>query len=270
MQRGAQLLAALALAGAAGWAGAQSLDDQILDDSGELPLTLETEAPAAPAATPEWRGRVETSPLPRIRVIRPAGSEKTETSELPTTDSAATAVNQVTDDQDGAAQNAADVDTGPSGDAAGDLQATDNGTGATGSDEGSLPVIRRGGEDGRTTETFRTVRADEATGDAGDASDRGARFLRAPERQSIFDPDAPSPVAPIRSPKTTLQEAGRLRQLDKMTGTTITFDMAVGETRKVERLQIRMDACRAPSDNDTHGTIAFLKVWDTKRPDEDA
>jgi len=52
--------------------------------------------------------------------------------------------------------------------------------------------------------------------------------------------------------------------LDKMTGLIRTYDVAVGETVRVARLRVRLDACRSPGDNDTHGTMAFLKVWDSK------
>ena len=54
-----------------------------------------------------------------------------------------------------------------------------------------------------------------------------------------------------------------------MTGQTETFELAVGETRQVDRLKIELDACRSPEGNDTHGTMAFLKVWDTKHPRQD-
>lgn len=81
---------------------------------------------------------------------------------------------------------------------------------------------------------------------------------------------APSPGVPLDLPETQLQQGARLRQLDKMTGQTRTFEIGVGEARQVERLRIRLDACRSPADNDLHGTIAFLKIWDTKDPAADA
>jgi len=122
-----------------------------------------------------------------------------------------------------------------------------------------------GTETGPDTETD----TDASTGD-GDGDTDQRRFVRAPDRTYGFDPDAPSPVAPIRTPETVLQYGARLRQLDKMTGTIQTYDIPVGETRRVERLRIRLDACRSPGENDTHGTMAFLKIWDTKHPDDPA
>ncbi|MEM6662908.1 MAG: DUF2155 domain-containing protein [Pseudomonadota bacterium] len=226
---------------------AQTVDDQFL-------------APLEPQVTPQFRGRVDVSPVPRTRVVRPDEPVSEEPqSQLPTNDSAATAVNQVGQGGGTTASGTGLENSQPA--SPGDTAALADDEGG----QGSLPTVRRGGDQiARATQTFRTARAGEAT---GEDSERGARFLRAPERQSIFDPDAPSPIAPIRTPNTALQDAARLRQLDKMTGTTITFDIAVGEVRRVERLKIELDACRAPNDNDTHGTIAFLKVWDTKRED---
>jgi hypothetical protein len=95
------------------------------------------------------------------------------------------------------------------------------------------------------------------------------RFHRAPP--SLTDPaeDAPAPVVPIDPPATDLRAGAQLRELDKMTGQTKTFEIAVGETRDVERLRIELDACRSPEGNDLHGTMAFLKVWDTGKPRQD-
>ncbi len=95
------------------------------------------------------------------------------------------------------------------------------------------------------------------------------RFHRAPKGMTDPAEEAPAPVVPIDPPTTSLRAGAQLRELDKMTGLTKTFDMTVGETREVERLRIELDACRSPEGNDTHGTMAFLKVWDTRdRQDE--
>lgn len=77
-------------------------------------------------------------------------------------------------------------------------------------------------------------------------------------------------AVPIAPPPTMPRPGVRLRELDKMTGETETFEVAVGETRQVDRLKIRPEACRSPESNDTHGTIAFLKVWDVRKPDDAA
>jgi hypothetical protein len=92
------------------------------------------------------------------------------------------------------------------------------------------------------------------------------RFYRAPKTDSAAPADAPATVVPIEPPDTALRAGARLRELDKMTGQTRTFEINVGETREVERLRVELDACRSPEGNDTHGTMAFLKVWDIREP----
>lgn len=77
-------------------------------------------------------------------------------------------------------------------------------------------------------------------------------------------------AVPIKPPETLLRPGVRLRELDKMTGETETFDIAVGETKRIDRLKIRPEACRSPESNDTHGTTAFLKVWDVREPSDEA
>ena len=96
------------------------------------------------------------------------------------------------------------------------------------------------------------------------------RFYRAPASDAPADPAGPARVVPIDPPATGLRAGARLRELDKMTGQTKTFEIGVGEAREVDRLRIRLEACRSPEDNDTHGTMAFLKVWDTKYPEAEA
>jgi hypothetical protein len=115
----------------------------------------------------------------------------------------------------------------------------------------------------------------DANAGAGEATDRwqsspDGRFHRAPERdrEQAQDP-APAPIVPIDPPQTDLRAGARLRELDKMTGQTKTFEIGVGEEREIDRLRIRLEACRSPEANDVHGTMAFLKIWDTKRPGSD-
>jgi hypothetical protein len=124
----------------------------------------------------------------------------------------------------------------------------------------------------------------DATGNAGEgaAGDTGrqdggwerspdGRFHRAPEREAPAPRADPSaPVVPIDPPATEVRAGAQLRELDKMTGETKTFELAVGETREVDRLRIQLEACRSPEGNDTHGTMAFLKVWDTRYSQDEA
>ena len=98
-----------------------------------------------------------------------------------------------------------------------------------------------------------------------ESEERDSRFKKVPFLTP--DPHVGPRVAPIEGPDTELMGGARLRQLDKMTGSTTTFEVPVGEARQVARLMVRLDACRAPDDNDTHGTMAYLKVWDTRSVD---
>ena len=91
-----------------------------------------------------------------------------------------------------------------------------------------------------------------------------SRFVRVPEGKTYEIDEWELLGAPLPTPETQLQLGATLRQLDKMTGQIVTFDINVGETRQVARLAIMLDACRAPGDNDTHGTMAHIKIWDTK------
>lgn len=103
--------------------------------------------------------------------------------------------------------------------------------------------------------------ADEGT--PGAATERESRFKQAPFR-TLGVPVAPQLIEPVE----TMPQAGaRMRQLDKMTGRTQTFEIAAGAEQQVDRLRIRVEACRAPSDNSQHDTMAFVQIWDSKRTD---
>ena len=175
---------------------------------GNAQQTVPTEA--------EESGRVETSPLPRVRVLTPSepGPQR-----VPVNTS---------DDAD-------------SSDATTPQQTTER-----------PKVIRLG----------RSTDDDEETNEA--EQDGDSRFKQAPERQATFTPQENAIAVPINSPRTKLKNGARLRQLDKMTGQIQTYDISVGESVQVARLRVRLDACRAPGANTTHGTMAFIKVWDTK------
>lgn len=132
----------------------------------------------------------------------------------------------------------------------------------------ALPVLRRSAE--------RPPDEDDAGGrikpvpdpDADPEDRDDARFVRAPEGKTY---DLEEPLgAPLPTPATELQRGATLRQLDKMTGQIVTFDIAVGQSLSVARLTVTLDACRSPDDNDTHGTMAHLKIWDSKLADADA
>ena len=100
--------------------------------------------------------------------------------------------------------------------------------------------------------------------------ERAKRFRQVPEHLRRESGVSTGAIVPIRTPETNLTQAGELRQLDKMTGQAETYTITVGETRHVARLRVRLDACRAPADGASHGTMAFLRIWDTKIPDTDA
>lgn len=112
-----------------------------------------------------------------------------------------------------------------------------------------------------------------ADGGTGGGTDGGAVFRTAPD-DGIGDPggrwERGGIAVPIDQPPTEMRPGVVLRELDKMTGQTQTFAVAVGETRQIDRLIVTVDACRSPESNDRHGTIAFLKVSDAREPDAEA
>ena len=205
---------------------------------------------AAPAQTQQDENpgprtlAVETSPIPRVKVLRPQLFEE--------------------DTEEGAGQDD-DAQTAQPDDSDGDVNA---------------PVrVVSPGEDGTVTVVFNGPDSDDdQAAPEGDEdqqvvvapADGQGRFRLAPQSREPERTEPTGPVVPINAPTTDLLHGARLRQLDKMTGKTTTFDIAVGETRRVQRLQIRLDACRAQSSTATHGTMVFVKVWDTKYPDSEA
>ena len=93
---------------------------------------------------------------------------------------------------------------------------------------------------------------------------RTRRFKQAPKGTEVLDTSRPTYAVPISPIETGLRTGARLRQLDKMTGQTITYDLENGESRRVDRLLVSLDACRSPENNASHGAMAFLKIWDTR------
>lgn len=98
---------------------------------------------------------------------------------------------------------------------------------------------------------------------------RTRRFKQAPKGTELLDTTRPTYAVPIRPIKTGLKTGARLRQLDKMTGQTITYDLEQGESRTVDRLLVSLNACRSPKNNASHGAMAFIKIWDTRNLDGD-
>ncbi len=97
-----------------------------------------------------------------------------------------------------------------------------------------------------------------------DEEPQNSRFIQAP-----FTTPGPSGPAVLIDPvETTQREGARMRQLDKMTALTRTFDIATDTEMMVDRLSVRLDACRSPADNAQHGTMAFVQIRDTKRAGE--
>ncbi len=100
---------------------------------------------------------------------------------------------------------------------------------------------------------------------------RARRFRLVPRGSESGELDYnPTPVVPIARIETELMAGAELRKLDKMTGKTEEFALRAGEERQVDRLRVKLDACRAPVDRTFYGTMAFLSVWDMKNDDEDA
>ncbi len=248
--------------------------------------------------TPRPRISVEDSPLPRARTLRPP-SEDDEGTRLPGGESGGISggaigvaietrpIGDLTDSEPdvGGQDVAADPSAAPQDEpvtdsgtplrdpvAEGDATTAAEGDLASGSDEdddtSERVTLRRVGED---DEDSSADEGDEATdGKTRWQRARARRFRKAPKTLGRLSVNTPPPIVPITLVATELKTGARLRQLDKMTGQTETFDIAIGENRQIARLQIQLDACRAPDDNSTSGTMAFLKVWDTKPGDDPA
>lgn len=108
---------------------------------------------------------------------------------------------------------------------------------------------------------------DGAEGEAeGEVTQEGG-FEPTPFKPAPFKSEDLPMVPELIPPIQTVRQAGaRLRQLDKMTGQSETVEVAAGEEVMLDRLRVRLEACRAPEDNAERGTMAFLKIWDSKDP----
>ncbi|MHA1530095.1 MAG: DUF2155 domain-containing protein [Alphaproteobacteria bacterium] len=118
------------------------------------------------------------------------------------------------------------------------------------------------GEGGITTEKLEPLKpagAGDSRSEAG--APQGGRFKPAPFR-SLALPERAEPIEPV---ETVERGSARMRQLDKMTGRARTFEIAAGSEEMVDRLRVRLEACRSPDDNALHGTMAFVRIWDTRR-----
>lgn len=138
---------------------------------------------------------------------------------------------------------------------------------------GGVTVVSPGA-DGPVRVVFNNrAREGETNGNAAQTDrwkeERAKRFHTAPETPPLSRTDRPGLAVPISAPETGLVQGVVLRALDKMTGRTRTHGLAVGEVKQIERLRVRLDGCREPSDGANHGTIAFLNIWDTKKADAD-
>ena len=120
-------------------------------------------------------------------------------------------------------------------------------------------------EGGIVTEELEPLTPSGETAPRGDLAPQDSRFKPAP----FSTPELPRTPELIEPVETALKPGARLRQLDKMTGQTETFDVAAGAEAEVDRLRVKLEACRAPEDNAQQGTQAFLQVWDRKQPDGD-
>lgn len=96
--------------------------------------------------------------------------------------------------------------------------------------------------------------------EAAESGESEGRFLRAP----FSAPDPMRVERPIAPLPTTSGERAVVRELDKFSGITKDVEIAVGSEATVDRLRIRLDGCEAPAANSSQGTMAFLRIWDTK------
>ena len=124
-------------------------------------------------------------------------------------------------------------------------------------------VAQESGEGGIVTEQLEPLEPAGETG-AEDGARRDSRFKPAPFR-NLGIPEQAEPIEPV---ETAERQGARMRQLDKMTGRTQTFEIAAGTEEMTDRLRVRLEACRSPDDNAQHGTMAFVQIWDTKRAED--
>ena len=116
---------------------------------------------------------------------------------------------------------------------------------------------------GITTEKLEPLEPARTEKGAAEAVDR---FKVAP-----FKLEGPAATPVMIDPIATAERPGaKMRQLDKMTGRIQTFELQAGAETMVDRLRVRLDACRSPEDNAQHGTMAFVEIWDTKQADQPA
>lgn len=99
--------------------------------------------------------------------------------------------------------------------------------------------------------------------DSADEDGRDGRFKRAPF-SAPYVPDAPEL---IEGQETAPRAGARIRQLDKMTGRTRTVELAAGGEQQIDRLRVRLDACRAQADDAQHGAMAYVEIRDNKSGD---
>lgn len=98
-------------------------------------------------------------------------------------------------------------------------------------------------------------------------ADDQPQFKEAPfTSRGLFGPSVPHSIPRI---ETVPAEGAKIRQLDKMTGSTRTVEIKSGQEMELGRLRVRLEGCQQPKDGGTHGTIAFLKVWDPNKEEKD-
>jgi hypothetical protein len=121
-------------------------------------------------------------------------------------------------------------------------------------------VAQESGDGGIVTEQLEPL-GPARNSEAGDGAQRDSRFKPAPFR-TLGIPERAEPIEPIA---TAQRQGARMRQLDKMTGRTRSFEITAGTEEMVDRLRVQLEACRSADDNALHGTMAFVRIWDTRR-----
>lgn len=103
----------------------------------------------------------------------------------------------------------------------------------------------------------------------------------AEERQLMVDPafsDDPDAVVPAepsaaerqraaeaaRGPETAAGKGAQLRGLDKITGQTQDFDLAIGQSLEFGRLQVSLGECRFPAADPSSDAYAELTITDSR------
>ena len=75
-------------------------------------------------------------------------------------------------------------------------------------------------------------------------------------------------VGPAAAQQATDASGAQLRGVDKITGEIYNFSVGAGQTVEMDRISVKLSACRYPIGNPAGDAFAFVDVHDIARGDE--